>query len=563
MKISSKIILITIISICTLISTSILLKYFSNKELHEEIIREHKVVIYQEITERLKVIMDIGYQLLKSTHENQVKMGNSYEYMMEVIVKRFSEELIFFEDKTGYIFAYKSDGTRVAIVGRKGLGENFMHLKDSNGNFFLKDIIDVAKRGGGIAEYYFPKPNETKPSKKIAYSVYYKPLDLVIGTGIYVDSIDKDIQEFSDEIEKDMQKELINTIIYLVILMIIALISTYVLVLKSLVNPLKNIVKNADELSSTNGDLTKLLPISGKDEIADLSNSINKFINKVHGTVSKAKELSNENASVSNELSSTSLNVGKAVQETMEVVDGIAINSKNISSNAYDKTLKAKEDIVVIQETIKSINSTSDKIKELANDINKIAESESLIASNIEVLSKDATKIQGVLTVIDDIAEQTNLLSLNAAIEAARAGEHGRGFAVVAEEVRKLAEKTQSSLVEINDTINVVINGIKNSSKDIVKNSKSILELSNEASDVLEVLKVLQTDINKVDTVSSGIVKDFNETGNLVSKMSEDIVSINNLSSGNARSVEEIAAAAEHMYRMTEELQAKLQEFKT
>ena len=102
------------------------------------------------------------------------------------------------------------------------------------------------------------------------------------------------------------------------------------------------------------------------------------------------------------------------------------------------------------------------------------SQNEEELSGKLIQLTQDTEQVKDVLSVISDIAEQTNLLALNAAIEAARAGEHGRGFAVVADEVRKLAERTQKSLAEINATINVVIQSISETSDAMIKNAEII-----------------------------------------------------------------------------------------
>lgn len=126
------------------------------------------------------------------------------------------------------------------------------------------------------------------------------------------------------------------------------------------------------------------------------------------------------------------------------------------------------------------------------------------LSSKLAHLQSEANQVKQILTLIADIADQTNLLALNAAIEAARAGEHGRGFAVVADEVRKLAERTQKSLVDINATINIIVQAISEASDEMEKNinSAKVLEhLSQEAIEMMQesALMIQQNALSSTD----------------------------------------------------------------
>ena len=210
-----------------------------------------------------------------------------------------------------------------------------------------------------------------------------------------------------------------------------------------------------------------------------------------------------------------------------------------------------------------SLDSASKYVITLTEEIQKSSEIETATATKIQQLSHDAEQVKNVLTIISDIADQTNLLALNAAIEAARAGEHGRGFAVVADEVRKLAERTQKSLIEINATINVIVQAISDSSEQMSANSEKIEALAHNALDVEKKIKETFTIINLATKASESTVDSYLKTGEDIREIMKDISQINKISAENSRSVEEISAAAEHLNRMTEDLNGKLNEFKT
>lgn len=367
--------------------------------------------------------------------------------------------------------------------------------------------------------------------------------------------------------EKDFQvaNDALRSILMVVsvIITVIILLILWFVIRKIVTTPLSNLINKAQELSSGDGDLTKKLAIEGNDEIALASESINRFIEKVRLLISEAKNLSNENSSISNELSSTSLHVGKSVETSMQIIEDTTNKATNLKEEmviGITQAQKGKEELLKANDYLKEANST---ILALTHDIKQSALTEIELAQKIQQLSLDASQVKDILIVIGDIADQTNLLALNAAIEAARAGEHGRGFAVVADEVRKLAERTQKSLQEINATINVIVQAIVDSSEQMSANSKKVESLATTASSAENKITNMFEVMSNATNVSDKNAESYLKTGNDIQFMIGNVGKINELSSQNARSVEEIASAAEHLSRMTEQLNLKLSEFRT
>jgi methyl-accepting chemotaxis protein len=563
MKISTRILIALIVSLTILGGAIMAISYQNTLKNETMFLEEYKKSAYSFYEGELKTIMEIMLQTATSIHKAQKEKGVSDEKIKEAILDKF-DELRFFNDKSGYIFVYQHDGTNVLLPTNKSLkGKNMIDLKDANGKFLIKELIETARKGGGVVRYEFPKVKDGAPFPKFAYSVSFEPYQWMLGTGVYVDSLDAEIAKLQQKIDDNLMSQAMTFLLVSLGLVLLFIIVMVLFTQKSITKPLNQLIDRADNLSSGDGDLTRKLDIEGTDEIARASESINRFIEKVRILISEAKNLSHENSSVSHELSSTSLEVGRSVETSMNIIEATTTKAGVLKTEMGEGIKEAQEGKAELLKANDYLKEANNAILQLTRNIQESASTEVELAHRIQQLSSDTAQVKDILVVIGDIADQTNLLALNAAIEAARAGEHGRGFAVVADEVRKLAERTQKSLQEINATINVIVQAIVDSSERMNANSKKVESLATTASGVENKINHMFTMMQGATTVSDNSVENYVKTGKDIESMIENIGKINDISSQNARSVEEIASAAEHLSRMTEQLNLKLSEFRT
>ncbi len=346
-------------------------------------------------------------------------------------------------------------------------------------------------------------------------------------------------------------------------LMILIAVAITVFIIRGLLKPLADLSQVVARLSNSDGDLRQRLIVKANDEFGQVSKNINLFIEKLHEIVKHSKSISSENASISEQLSSTAAEVVKNANNESLIIEDTTKTGVALVDSMIQSVQKAKESQDILEKTQKDISIVRNKAQELEHAMQATAAKEQHLAQRLHNVSNNANEVKEVLSMIRDIADQTNLLALNAAIEAARAGEHGRGFAVVADEVRKLAERTQKSLVEIDATINVVVQSIMDANTDIAENSNEINTLASISIELQDSMSTLAQIITKTIDESKESIENFADTSCKIEKMVNEMENINTISRENVASIGSVSSASEHLRDMTESLNNELGKFKS
>jgi methyl-accepting chemotaxis protein len=337
--------------------------------------------------------------------------------------------------------------------------------------------------------------------------------------------------------------------------MIVSFILLYIMSRKISLN-LNDIVNRSNDIA--NGQLNnEALTYQGKDEIGQLSNSINAMGHSLFEMISEISTVSNDVDTQITNLFESSKEVKIGSQEIAISIEQMANGSKSQSQNAANisqKTMEFNENILSASEQGEKLVRFSDEVLNAAIDGNKQMKQSleqmylinRLVHHSVEqvrVLESRTQSITDIVNVIKSIADQTNLLALNASIEAARAGEAGKSFAVVATEVRKLAEEVSSSVEDISS----IIYSIKEETSQIAKNlqigygevSKGSEQINSTGEQFGEIKEKVSQMSTGVKMIASTLIK-FKQSSQ---EMNENILDIVAISEESAAASEEIAAS--------------------
>ncbi|MBV2193718.1 MAG: methyl-accepting chemotaxis protein [Azonexus sp.] len=340
------------------------------------------------------------------------------------------------------------------------------------------------------------------------------------------------------------------------------LVIIYLLTRHFVTVPLDELRKGLSDIARGEGDLTRRLPVKGKDEVGQSAAVFNEMMENFNQLVRQVRDAASQVSSRVSSLSDSADRVTQSSQQQNEKSELAATSVEQLVSSISSIAQSAEHVQHQSQESLSRATEGSRNLNVLLGEMNVVERAVKEMADSVNNFVHNTEAITLMTREVKDIAEQTNLLALNAAIEAARAGEQGRGFAVVADEVRKLAEKSSRSASEI-DAITASLSAQSVSVRRSIEAGLTHLESSQAAvSSVSDILQATNGSVAEVGHGLDAIAAATDQQRRFSSDVEASIEAIAGMARENSGTVEQTAGAAHDLKRLADGLASLVGRFK-
>lgn len=434
---------------------------------------------------------------------------------------------------------------------------DFQQVEAIAKSFVNTDLVTEIKvfdhRGKALASVQESNTNDLAP-KESRSGIEIVRNDEVIGRYDIV---------FSTRAEAAILARQIKVSAVVVIMLLIASLTTvHILSRRLVIQPVNQISESLNAIAAGGGDLTRRLPSHSGDEIAELAHNFNQVMEQIGSIIKKVivvtDKVRNNVRVMSGATDSTVSSTGQQLKE----IELIATALQELSHSAAEVAKHATATAEHTKETARVAEQGSQVVASSRDTVNRLTDQIRGTAEKISTLKHSSENIGSVMEVIRSIAEQTNLLALNAAIEAARAGEQGRGFAVVADEVRSLAQKTQSSTEEIASIIIQLQRAADEAHQSMNTSIASVQETLETSTKVEESLGRIRHSIDTINEMNHQIATASDEQSSVANEVSKNISAIHSLSERVSENALVIAENSTQLEGESIELKRQMDTFK-
>ena len=399
-----------------------------------------------------------------------------------------------------------------AELDGKDLSEN----KDPTGKRLFVEFVDMVKASGaGFVFYMWPKPGSEQPVQKVSYVKGFTPWGWVLGSGVYIDTVDATIASRFVAMS-------IGTLLLASALLVIGLV-----VARNLLRQLGGEPAEATRITQAiaAGDLSVEIALKGDDK-SSLLHAIKSMRDSFGGIVGRVREGSESVATASSQIAQGNMDLSQRTEQQAASLEETAASMEQLGATVRQNADNAKQ----ANQLAQGASAVAVAGGEIVGDVVK----------TMQGINDSSRRIVDIIGVIDGIAFQTNILALNAAVEAARAGEQGRGFAVVATEVRTLAGRSADAAREIKKLIGDSVQRVEQGGALVDKAGTTMTE-------VVSAIKRVTDIMGEISAASI-------EQSQGVAQVGEAVTQMDQATQQNAALVEQSAAAAESLKSQAQEL---------